>query len=315
MGASGSKQKAQARKAPKDASSAEPESQKDASSAEPESPAKARAGVLVTSLGAAGVEPVKRTTRDATKRDVLDQRSLATKAVDDALTRTRRQPTRTAIRSLDQQPKRHRMSRLGTAARGALVKNIETAAKAPQASQHSFMRAPPGTAASLLERLHSLGMDSVEMEPDGNCQFRAIADQLFGSQEHHALARAVACAHMKAASGFFGIYFESPSEFASYLRGMRKSRTWGDELTLRACVEAFGCVAHVVTSDTDNWYLVYTPESPPDELTKLCRKHGLTPPRPKKEIFINYISPIHYNAISLASSPPAQRVAHAAQTV
>ena len=35
--------------------------------------------------------------------------------------------------------------------------------------------------------------------------------------------------------------------------------------TLRAAVEAYGCVAHVVTSAESNWYLVYRPEEESDE--------------------------------------------------
>lgn len=94
-------------------------------------------------------------------------------------------------------------------------------------------------------------------------QFRALADQLLGSQEHHAITRAAAVAHMHASADYFGMFFEGPAEFKAYLKAMGRSRTWGDELTLRAAVEAFGCVAHVVTSEEQNWYLVYTPEAPP----------------------------------------------------
>jgi hypothetical protein len=107
---------------------------------------------------------------------------------------------------------------------------------------------------------------------------------------------------MQAASDYFGMFFESPGEFANYLREMGRSRTWGDELTLRASVEAFGCVAHVVTSEEQNWYLVYTPEAPPPAdvdalVSKQCKSLRLQRPPARKEVFINYISPIHYNAV------------------
>ena len=115
---------------------------------------------------------------------------------------------------------------------------------------------------------------------------------------------------MRNASDFFGMYFDGEHEFAEYLKDMARSRTWGDELTLRACVEAFGCVAHVITSESMNWYLVYTPESPPDEraLAQACAKRNLRPPKARKEIFISYVSPIHYNAI--AALPSAGANAH-----
>ncbi|CAM9405351.1 unnamed protein product, partial [Heterosigma akashiwo] len=40
---------------------------------------------------------------------------------------------------------------------------------------------------------------------------------------------------------------------------MRKSRTWGDELTLRAVAEEYGVRVHVMTSTEENWYLHYDP--------------------------------------------------------
>ena len=38
------------------------------------------------------------------------------------------------------------------------------------------------------------------------------------------------------------------AEFEKYLKNMSISGTWGDELTLRAVVEAYGCIAHVSCS-------------------------------------------------------------------
>ena len=43
---------------------------------------------------------------------------------------------------------------------------------------------------------------------------------------------------------------------------MRRSKTWGNELTLRAVADALGCVVHVVTSNEANWYLQYVPSVP-----------------------------------------------------
>ena len=66
-------------------------------------------------------------------------------------------------------------------------------------------------------------------------------------------------------------------------------------------VQAFGCVAHVITSEPANWYLVYRPEDAaqiavrPEWVPK-----GLAAPPLGKEIFVSYISPIHYNAIRAA---------------
>ena len=252
-------------------------------------------------LAAAGVEPVLRNTRDIAKDEVRMQRQKSMQM--SHAPSLSREGTRFALQQPPPKPLTHRMSRIGSMSRGMLVKNLEAMSKEPK-----ILREPSlGTASGLTQRLESLGMSSVEMAGDGNCQFRAVADQLFGSQEHHRFVRHVAVTHMRdVASDFFGIYFETPEEYDEYIAVMGRSRTWGDELTLRACVEAFGCVAHVVTSEDANWYLVYTPEAQPDEaaLAALCAKKSLAPPRSKKEIFVSYISPIHYNAIAALTAQP-----------
>jgi hypothetical protein len=89
---------------------------------------------------------------------------------------------------------------------------------------------------------------------------------------------------MERNKNIFSIYFDSGSEWKSYVGGMKRSRTWGDELTLRAIADSFGCCIHVVTSTAENWYLKYEPEKP-------CK--------PPKSIFISYIAPIHYNSFQL----------------
>ena len=247
-----------------------------------------------STLKNAGVEPVLHNTRDAKRDEILNQRHsmrIETDLVPDPL-------------PLAQVPRVNRMSRVGTMARGAFVKHMEAASKANSEVQLTIPQNNTGSAAGLNARLKALSLASVEMEGDGACQFRAIADQLFGEQRHHGFVRSVACAHMRAQGDFFGIYFEDAEEFHAYLRDMGRPRTWGDELTLRACVEAFGCVAHVITSESQNWYLMYNVETPPDadRLARACTKAGVPPPKPSKEIFLSYVSPIHYNAIAALST-------------
>merc|ERR1712217_148086 len=107
--------------------------------------------------------------------------------------------------------------------------------------------------------------------------------------------------HMKRNSDFFHVFFEHEKEFQEYLSKMKRNRTWGDELTLRAAVEAYGCVAHVITSEPSNWYLVYQPECERDPKVAQ-RPKGTQLPPVGKLVFLSYISPIHYNAI-VARSP------------
>lgn len=97
----------------------------------------------------------------------------------------------------------------------------------------------------LLEvRLAKTGLKTVQMGDDGNCQFRALSFNLFGSQDHHQLVRDTCVAHIVSMEDEYGIFFEG-NEFERYCREMAMSRTWGDELTLRACSDAFQVPIHV----------------------------------------------------------------------
>eukprot|EP00746_Dinoflagellata_sp_MGD_P011540 gnl/MRDRNA2_/MRDRNA2_124256_c0_seq1.p1 gnl/MRDRNA2_/MRDRNA2_124256_c0~~gnl/MRDRNA2_/MRDRNA2_124256_c0_seq1.p1 ORF type:complete len:264 (-),score=49.89 gnl/MRDRNA2_/MRDRNA2_124256_c0_seq1:51-842(-) len=123
-----------------------------------------------------------------------------------------------------------------------------------------------------------------EMEGDGNCQFRSVSHQLFQTQDFHLYVRHCAIAWLAANAVEFEPFFGGDHEWKQYLKQMSCSRTWGDEITLRALASAFQARLHVLTSTKENWYLTYEP----DKLD--C----------PKEVFITYISPIHYNSLCSA---------------
>jgi len=120
------------------------------------------------------------------------------------------------------------------------------------------------------------------MEDDGNCQFRALSQELFGTQRWHGEVRKHATAYMRKRPHDFSIYFEGESAWQKYVRDMAVNGTWGDELTLRAVADALRVKIHVLTSDEENWYLQYEPAA-----------HSHV-----RELFLAYISPIHYNTLA-----------------
>lgn len=89
---------------------------------------------------------------------------------------------------------------------------------------------------------------------DGNCQFRAFSQQCYGEQIYHSAVRKAVCEHMLKERAFFGAMFEG-EDFSAYMESMSMERTWGDELTLRAAADCFGCTIHLITSNESNWYL------------------------------------------------------------
>ena len=132
-------------------------------------------------------------------------------------------------------------------------------------------------------RLGKMGMRRVSMEGDGNCQFRAIAHNVYKDQNRHEEIRETAMAWIDSNRDDFSIYFEDDNAFAKWVKEMKRSRTWGDELTLRAACDALGLKIHVVQSTANNWYLLYEPGAA----------------KGKREIFVSYISPVHYDAITI----------------
>jgi hypothetical protein len=227
---------------------------------------------------------------------ILDQRGSSVAKKDTEMVTFSLPPKSRSEESLDDE--RRRISRLPTPARNEMITTIQVQAAAGDSNDGSD---------SLEDRLDSLGMRMAEMEADGNCQFRALAFNLFGSQAYHGVTRAAAVAHMQKHADFFGLFFDGQEEFEEYLEEMAWSGTWGDELTLRAAVEAYGCIAHVITSEAANWYLVYKSEheEPPNSEIAIYPREV---PRPKhhKRIFLSYYSPVHYNAI-VAKTPTIAR--------
>ena len=144
---------------------------------------------------------------------------------------------------------------------------------------------PTSATALLRARLSSLGLRMLNIAGDGNCQFRSVSQQLFGTEAHHGLVRARAVAHIEQHSADFAAF--CAGELSAYLKKMARDRTWGDELTLRAICESFGASVHVVSSSQENWHLQYEP----------AEQMG------QKKIFLAYVSPVHYNAFEAAPAP------------
>lgn len=149
--------------------------------------------------------------------------------------------------------------------------------------------------ARLLKRLEKCGLSAMKVADDGNCLFRACAAQLYGDApgEQHPLVRQRAVAEMRRHDDRYMPFFCSTEEFEAYLAEMSAPSTWGDELVLRAIADSYGAMVHVVTSNEDNWYLVYSPEPPSGE-QKPCAS-GL-------HIFLTYLFPIHYNGFEAAQN-------------
>ncbi|KAK9826434.1 hypothetical protein WJX81_005249 [Elliptochloris bilobata] len=133
--------------------------------------------------------------------------------------------------------------------------------------------------ARLQKRLAKLRMEMVVMAGDGNCMFRAISHELWGTPRYHPNVRRKAVRWTRDHADTFAPFLGE--SFQGYTAAMAREGTWGDELTLRAVSNAYGVIVNVVTSDQHNWFQRYKPEQ-------------VMAPR---EVFLTYIAPVHYNGI------------------
>jgi len=131
----------------------------------------------------------------------------------------------------------------------------------------------------LSERLGTYGLAEFQIEGDGNCQFRALADQIFRNPEYHKQVRKAVMKQLKEFRKRYEGYV--PMEYKVYLKKMKRSGEWGDHLTLQAAADRFGAKICLLTSFRDTCLI----EIVPREQT------------PTREIWLSFWCEVHYNSL------------------
>lgn len=131
----------------------------------------------------------------------------------------------------------------------------------------------------LLERLYEYGLQERRMSGDGNCQFRAISDQLYRTPEKHKRVRKHVVYQLKAQKDLYLEYV--PMKYKDYVKKMKRKGEWGDHVTLQAAADCFGMKICLVTSFKDTRYIEISPKTP---ITK-------------NDIFLSFWSEVHYNSL------------------
>ena len=132
---------------------------------------------------------------------------------------------------------------------------------------------------------------------DGNCLFRAFADQLHGCPHEHPSLRTLAVDFMAQHPDDFAPFMEDDELFEDYLSRMRRDKVWGGQQELVALSRAIACDVCVHTPSS-----CYRMLSPREE-----GKKALPPPR---LLHISYHDGCHFNSIRDAEDvggkgPPA----------
>ncbi|KAJ7972373.1 OTU domain-containing protein [Quillaja saponaria] len=131
----------------------------------------------------------------------------------------------------------------------------------------------------LLDRLQLYDFIEHKVQGDGNCQFRALSDQLYHTPEHHKLVRQSIVNQLKTQPEIYKEYV--PMEYGDYLEQMSKSGEWGDHVTLQAAADSYGTKIFVIASFKDTCCIEILPHIE----------------KPKRVIFLSFWAEVHYNSI------------------
>ncbi|KAG5397949.1 hypothetical protein IGI04_019763, partial [Brassica rapa subsp. trilocularis] len=108
-------------------------------------------------------------------------------------------------------------------------------------------------------RLATYGLAELQMEGDGNCQFRALADQLFRNPDYHKHVRKHIVKQLKKQRKLYEGYV--PMKYRHYTRKMKKPGEWGDHVTLQAAADRFEAKICLVTSFREQSYIEILPHN------------------------------------------------------
>jgi len=144
----------------------------------------------------------------------------------------------------------------------------------------------------LLDRLDLYGLIEQKIKGDGNCQFRALSDQLYRTPEHHKFVRKSVVAQLKTTPDVYSNYV--PMKYTDYVKNMGKNGEWGDHVTLQAAADYYGVKVSLITSFKDTCFIEITPAEQKSE----------------REMYLSFWAEVHYNSIYPASEDFLHRQAH-----
>lgn len=140
----------------------------------------------------------------------------------------------------------------------------------------------------LLQRLNVYGLYEVKVSGDGNCQFRALSEQMYKSPEYHKHVRKEVVKQLKDYKSLYEGYV--PMKYKHYYKKMAKSGEWGDHVTLQAAADKFAAKICLLTSFRDTCFIEITPQYQP----------------PKRELWLSFWSEVHYNSLHEIQDAPIQ---------
>ena len=110
--------------------------------------------------------------------------------------------------------------------------------------------APPST----LTNLRSQGRHTYNVLPDGNCMFRALSHQLFGTDEFHHQLRQMLLAVIQSNHTIYEPYWIEHTtsgivEFDEHVKSLAKAGSWGTHVELQTTSDCFNIPVYVSSSN------------------------------------------------------------------
>lgn len=133
--------------------------------------------------------------------------------------------------------------------------------------------------ALLQERVQLYGLKEIKVKGDGNCQFRALAHQLRGSEADHRIVRELVVDQLRVFGELYREYV--PDDYNEYCAVMAKDGEWGDHVTLKAVADVYNTRIVVLTSYEG---AVFTEIEPRHE-------------ERKRPVLLSFWAEVHYNAL------------------
>nr|XP_018439208.1 PREDICTED: OTU domain-containing protein DDB_G0284757 isoform X4 [Raphanus sativus] len=140
----------------------------------------------------------------------------------------------------------------------------------------------------LLQRLNVYGLCELKVSGDGNCQFRALSDQLYRSSEYHKQVRGEVVKQLKDNRTMYESYV--PMKYKRYYKKMAKLGEWGDHITLQSAADRFAAKICLLTSFRDTCFIEIMPRD-----------------QAPKQLWLSFWSEVHYNSLYDNRAVPVQQ--------
>ncbi|KAM0039640.1 putative ubiquitinyl hydrolase 1 [Helianthus debilis subsp. tardiflorus] len=134
---------------------------------------------------------------------------------------------------------------------------VKTKIKKPKPNKHPNAK-KNGKQSDISEfraQLDALGLKIVDVTADGNCFFRALADQLEGDEDVHAKYRKMVVQYIMKNRESFEPFIEDEVPFDEYCQSMEKDGTWAGNMELQAASLVTHSNICIHQKSSTRWYI------------------------------------------------------------